>query len=191
LEADVAKSEVTTTAKIVGEKNIRIHEVKKPEVDKNQFKKIGYAGKFLAFLSKLLVLLIFVKLFGNKIKKIDFKNSFWANIGFGLVVLMVTPFLIILSMVTIVAMPLAMIGLGLYFLAIYLSSIVASVIVGNYIFAKNKFKENIYLQGILGLLVISLLGLIPVVGGLTKLLIILLGVGIIFKSLKMFAKKAV
>ena len=189
LEADVAKSELATTAKIVGEKNIKIHEVKKPEVDKNQMKKIGYAGKFLAFLSKLLVLLIFVKLFGNKIKQIDFKNSLWANIGLGLVVLMVIPFLIILSMVTIVAMPLAIIGFGFYFLAIYLSSIVASVIVGNYVFAKNKFKENIYLQGILGLVIISFLGLIPVIGWLTKLLVVLLGVGVIFKSLKIYFKK--
>jgi len=189
LEADVTKSEVATTSKIVGEKNIRIHEVKKPEIEKNQMKQIGYARKVVSFLSKLLVLLIFVKLFGNKIKQTDLKNSFWANIGLGLVVLMVAPFLIILSMITIVAMPLAMIGLVIYFLAIYLSSVVVSVIVGNYVFAKNKFKENVYLQGIVGLLIISLLGLIPVVGALTKLLVLLMGVGIIFKSLKMFSKK--
>ena len=192
LEADVTKSEVAETSKIVGEKNIKIHEVKKPEVNESrirQMKQVGYAGKLISFLSKLLVLLIFVKLFGKRINQIDLKNYFWANIGLGLAVLVVTPFLVIISMITIVAIPLSMIILVLYFLTIYLSSIVVSMVLGNYIFVKNKFKENFYLQAIVGLLLISLLEIVPIVGGFTRLVVLLLGMGIVFKSLKMFSKK--
>ena len=191
LEADVYKTEISTTSKIIGEKNIKIHEVKKSEVNKNQLKKIGYAGKFLAFLSKLLVVLVFVRLFGKKLSKVNIKESFWSSIGLGLMVIIVAPFLIMLSLITVVAIPLSIITFVIYLIVLYLSTIVTSVVFGSYIFAKNKLKENIYLQAIVGLLVISLLGLIPVVGWLTHLIVLLLGVGIIFKSLKIYFQKTV
>jgi len=183
LEADVTSSEISSDSKIVGEKNIKIHEVKNPEIEKNQFKKIGYAGKFISFLSKLLVLLVFVKLFGKKMSHINIKNSFWANIGLGLMILIVAPFVMLILAITVIGLPLSLILLVIYLLSLYLSTIITSVVVGKYIFVKNKFKENIYLQSIVGLLVISLLGLIPVVGGLTKFTVVLFGIGIIFKRI--------
>ncbi len=182
LEADVTKSEISSDSKIIGEKNIRIHEVKNPEIEKNQFKKIGYVGKLISFLSKLLVLLVLVKFFGKKINQINTKNSFWANIGLGLMLLIMTPFAMLILAVTIIGIPLSLILLAIYLLSLYLSTMITSVVVGKYIFVKNKFQENIYLQSIVGLLIISLLKLIPVVGGLTQLIVILFGVGIIFRS---------
>lgn len=189
LDADVVTSKIATTAKISGEQNIKFHEVKKMEVDKNQFKKIGYAGKFFSFLSKLLVVLVIVRLFGKKLSKVDFKESFWSNIGLGLVVIIVVPVLIMLSLISVVAIPLSIITFVIYLIGLYLSSIITSIVLGNYIFAKNKLKENIYLQAIVGLLLISLLGLIPVVGGLTGVVAVLLGIGITFKNLKLYFQK--
>ncbi|MPM15418.1 hypothetical protein SDC9_61789 [bioreactor metagenome] len=182
LEADVTNSEISSDSKIVGEKNIKIHEVKKPEIEKNQFKKIGYAGKFISFLSKLLVLLVFIKFFGKKINSKNINDSFLANIGFGLMLLIMAPFVMLILAITIVGLPLSFIFLAIYLLSLYLSTIITSVVIGKYIFIKNKFKENIYLQSIVGLLAISLLGLIPVVGGLVKLTAVLFGLGIIFRS---------
>jgi len=182
LEADVTTSEISSDSKIVGEKNIKIHEVKKPEIEKNQFKKIGYAGKFISFLSKLLVLLVFIKFFGKKINPTNIKDSFLANIGFGLMLLIMAPFVMLILAITIIGLPLSLILLVIYFLSLYLSTLITSIVIGKYIFIKNKFKENIYLQSIVGLFVISLLGLIPVVGGLIKLTAVLFGVGIIFRS---------
>jgi len=189
LEADVSTSEISSMAKITGEKNIKLYEVKKPEIQTDQWKKLEYVGKVVSFLSKLLILLILVKLFGHKIKQINVKDSFWSAIGLGLVVLIVVPILALMLMITIVAIPLSIIILTTYFVGLYLSTIISSIFVGNFISEKVHFKANNYAQGAIGLLLISLIGLIPVVGGLIKLVIFLFGVGIIFKSFKVYFSK--
>jgi len=191
LEADVSFSDISSDAKIVGEKNIRIYETKKVESQTNKWKSFGYVGEVFSFLSKLLILLILVKLFGTKIKQINLQDSFWSAIGSGLLVLIVTPILALLLMITIIAFPLSVIILAAYFVGLYLSTILSSILIGNYFSKIAKLKANNYVQGFVGLLLISLVELIPFIGGLTKLLILLLGVGIIFKSLKKYFSKPI
>lgn len=185
LEADVSKSDVSSNSKIVGEKKIVIHEMKQPEKQQaNQWKKMGYVKEIFSFLSKLIVLLILVKLFGEKIKQNKTINTFWSTIGLGLIILVVAPILSLILMGTIIAIPLSLIISVFYFVSLYLSGIVASILVGDFIFEKGYLKTgNNYFQSILGLVLITLLGLIPFVGGLIKFIVLLLGLGFIFKSL--------
>lgn len=186
LEADVRRSEIASGSKIVGEKNIRIHEAKKTEEKEIGLKKISYGREIFSFLSKLLVLLIFVKLFGQKIKEIKIKSSFWSAMGSGLLILIGMPVLFFLLLITVIAAPLSVIILGVYLLGIYLSTIVTSVILGNYMAAKYNLKTNSYINGTGGLLLITLIRLIPMVDGLTSLIVFLFGTGIIFKGLKAY-----
>lgn len=193
LEADVSKSEVASTAKIVGGKKITIHETTIPEKQLNQqqqlnqWRQLGFAGAIFSFLSKLVILLILIKLFGQKIKQINTGSSFWSSIGLGLVVLIVVPFLALILMVTIVAIPLSFMISGLYLISLYLSGIVTAILVGNLISKKGYLKtDNYYLRGFLGLLLLTLIGLIPIVGGLVKLVVLLVGLGTVFKKLQMF-----
>jgi len=189
LEADVSTSEISSDSKITGEKNIRIHETQKVEVQTNQWKQFGYVGKVISFLGKLLVLLIFVRLFGQKIKQINLKDSFWSTIGLGLIVLIVVPILALILMVTVIAIPLSLIILDAYLVALCLSGIVVSILVGGYIAKKTNLKANLYVQGFIGLLLLTLLGLIPFVNGLVSFVVLLLGLGIISKSLKLYFSK--
>jgi len=189
LEADVSTSEISSDSKITGEKNIRIHETQKVEVQTNQWKQFGYAGKVISFLGKLLIVLIFVRLFGQKIKQIDIKNSFWSIMGLGLVVLIVVPILALILMVTVIAIPLSLIILDAYLVALYLSKIIVSILVGSYIAKKTNLKSNLYIQGFIGLLLLTLLGLIPFVNGLVSFTVLLLGLGIISKSLNLYFSK--
>lgn len=189
LEADVAKSEIATESKIVGEKNVRIHEVKKVEKQNFGFEKISYIGKFVSFLSKLIVLFVLVRLFGKKIVQVNIKESFWSAIGLGLVVLIVTPIFGIILLGTVIAAPLSVLILITYFVTLYLSMMVTSILVGKLVSGKANFKSNIYAQGAIGLLLVTLVGLIPVLGGLTKVVVFLVGVGIIFKGLKTYFSK--
>lgn len=170
LEADVSNSEISSDSKITGEKNIRIHETQKVEVQTNRWKQFGYIGKTISFLGKLLVLLIFVKLFGQKIKQINLKDSFWSAIGLGLVVLIVVPILTLILMMTIVAIPLSLIILDAYLVGLYLSGIVVSILVGSYV----TKKTNLYVQGFIGLLLLTLLGLIPLINGLVNFVVLYL-----------------
>lgn len=190
LEADVSKSDVALSSKIMGEKNIRIYETKKPEKQVDQWKQLGYVGEIFSFLSKLIILLILIKIFGQKIKQISDTNSFWSMMGWGLITLIVTPILILMMMMTVIGIPLAVITLITYSICLYLTGIIISILVGHFMSEKGYLKvKNHYLQGIVGLLLLTLVGLIPVVGGLVKFIVLLLGLGFIFKNLKMAVLK--
>jgi hypothetical protein len=187
LEADVGTTNISATSKIIGEKNIRIHETKKPEKQVNIGQQFTYGKEIFSFLSRLVVLLVLVKLLGQKIINISSKNSFWSNIGLGLVVLIVTPFLMLMLMITFIGMPLSGIVLSTYLVGLSLSGIVASILAGNYISQKGYIKtNNLYFQGFVGLLLITLLGLIPFIGWPIKFIALLFGLGIIFDSLRKY-----
>jgi hypothetical protein len=187
LEADVVSADVAQTSKIVGEKKIQIHEIKQSEKQTNLLYKFALGRAIFSFLSKLVLVLILVKLFGQKIINIDTKKSFWSNLGWGLIVLVVTPFLMLMLLITVIGIPLSGIILSLYLLFLTLSGIVTSIIVGNYVSQKGYIKtKNLYFQGFIGLLLLTLLGLIPFVGGLVKIIILLFGLGIIFNGLKKY-----
>lgn len=190
LEADVTSADVSPTSKIVGEKKIQIHEIKQSEKRVVMRRQFGYGKEIFSFLSKLVLVLVLVKLLGEKIINFYTKKSFWSNMGWGLIVLVVTPFLMLMLLVTVIGIPLSGIILSLYLLFLTLSGIVTSIIVGNYVSQKGYIKtENLYFQGFIGLLLLTLLGLIPFVGGLVKLIVLLFGLGFIFSGLKNYFSK--
>jgi len=176
LDADVGQSEISSTAKITGTKNIKIHETKTPQISANTWRNLAVAHNIFSFLSKLIVLLIFVRLFGHFIKPLNsYTPSILSTMGWGLMVLIVTPILSLILITTLIGIPLSTIIFGSYFIALYSSEIVVSLIIGQ------KLAKNQYVQGLLGLSVLTLLGLIPFVGAFIKLVVLLLGLGIIFK----------
>lgn len=194
LEADVGTSNVSATSKILGEKNIRVHETKKDDRSENMVrpvrKAIGIGGAIFSFLTRLVLLLVLVKLLGQQIIAVNPKDSFWSTLGLGLVVLIVTPPLALILLATFIGMSLSGIIFSGYLMAISLSSVVTSILLGDYFVKKNYLKtKNLYLQGTAGLALLTLVGLIPLVGGLLKFVVLLFGLGIIYQGLKLtFAK---
>jgi hypothetical protein len=71
-----------------------------------------------------------------------------------------------------------------------LSKVVASILFGYYIFQKGYLKiKNQYLLGFVALFLLTIIGLIPFVGGIIKLFILLFGLGAITKSLQIVLPK--
>jgi cytoskeletal protein CcmA (bactofilin family) len=185
LEADVSKSDVSTSAKIVGSKKINIYETKtyKPQVNQDRNYKI--VKEVISFASSLLILLVFVKIFYKKIsQKGLLSGSFWSTSGWGLIVLIVTPFVMLFLTITIIGIPLSIIIFVLYFIALYLSHIVASIAAGQ-MMTNNKYVKtnNPYLQGLLGLVLLTMLGVVPFVGGFVKFIAVLVGLGILYRQM--------
>lgn len=185
LEADVSQSNISQNAQILGTKTINIHEVKQPvPPSKNLLIGIGVAKYVYGFLSSLVVLLVFIKLLSEttKFKKIEFDLS-WPILGWGLIILIITPILFLILMTTIIGMPLSFMVLAIYLTVLYLSNIIVAIAVGKLITDKKILKiKNIYLQGIVGLLLLSLLQLVPIIGGLIKFITVILGIGILYKQ---------
>ena len=102
------------------------------------------------------------------------------NIVFGLCALIVVPILAILLLLTIVGMPLALIALGFYVLCIYLATAATGAYLGHLILTKAfKAKPNVYLELVIGIILLGLIALIPVVGWIIGVLAVLFGIGLI------------
>jgi len=188
LDADVSTSRISETSTIAGEKNIRIHETQKDTVRQTQpkpnFQLINGLDIF-AFFSKLVILLILVKLFGQKIIEVNSKKTFWSTLALGLVILIVIPFLSLFLFFTLVGIHLSWLIFSIYVLAMSLSGLFASILLGEYLAKKNYLKtKNQYLKAFVGLSILTLVGLLPFVGAITKFVAFLFGLGAISWTLK-------
>lgn len=104
-------------------------------------------------------------------------ESFWKSFGVGfLVSISFIPALIIL-LVTVVGIPVAGIAILMLILYSYLAKIVVGSALGNKLSQKMKWNMSIYPAFAFGVFLIFLLKLVPVVGGLTGLVVFWSGLG--------------
>lgn len=189
LEANVDEANISDLATVQGKKQIHITPKleKNKESRKHEFIGIYSAFKIVGFLSKLLVLLILIKILGKHADALvsPILKSPISTLGWGTIKLFITPFIILTLLITIIGMPLAFIITLLYFLSFYLSSLIVSIALGQWFVDKKWFKfKNKYFQAFLGFLAISLMSIIPMVGFLTSLVVLLLGLGAILEAVR-------
>ena len=97
--------------------------------------------------------------------------------GIGLLALIAIPILILVAAITIVGIPLALMGLALWFTSIYLAKIVTAVFIGRVLLeTSNRHYAVILLAGLVAVLVVVN---IPFIGGLLNLALTILGMGMI------------
>ncbi len=146
----------------------------------------------IAFLIKLVgaLLLAFVLLwlFHNKFTNsvMETGRGFWKNVGIGLVALIVTPIVIVILMFTFIGWYIAAF-LGLvYVLVLLLAGIISMSYFGSWFIAKLDKKEMRvdYLTVTLGIVLASVLKLIPLLGWIFVVILVLAGMGVIVKGLK-------
>lgn len=114
------------------------------------------------------------------------QSKFWVCLLVGFVVLVITPILAIVLMITLIGFP---IGLGLIFLysiVFYLGKLFAILAMGKYLGEKAKWNLTPVWAFVVGLLLYFLLSLIPFVGWLTKMVVTLAGVGALIFSKKSY-----
>lgn len=101
------------------------------------------------------------------------------TIGVGFLVLLVTPILAILLMITVIGIPLGIILSLIYGVSIYLTKIIVAVALGYGIAKKFSWPEKhkgVWLV-LLGLVILTLLSNLPFIGFIVKLVTIVLGLG--------------
>jgi cytoskeletal protein CcmA (bactofilin family) len=156
---------------------------KKTVKKKPRFKKVNFRiFSGLALLLLGIVLVLIMPLMSRRLAD-NIKQKFGKSLLFGLLALIVTPIAAVLIAITVIGIPITIILMILYIIAIIVSSIFAALYIGRLIFKKKK----LIVQMILGVIIYVLLTNIPYIGGLVKLLAILLGLGAI--TLVVFSKK--
>lgn len=96
--------------------------------------------------------------------------------GAGLAALIGTPILLVLVAITIVGIPLALVGIGAYVAALWVGSVYGRYALGSWVLGQFG-RPNRWVALLLGVLGVALIGLVPWVGGLVDLLVLLLGLG--------------
>ena len=107
------------------------------------------------------------------------QNKPWASLGWGALVLFLGPVLILILLISVLGVPLALIFMGFYFLLVYLAKFFVAVWLGSKILKSMEKKHLPIWEMALGILIIYLLGIIPILGGWIKFLVLLFGLGML------------
>jgi len=109
------------------------------------------------------------------------RAEFWKSLGFGVVVLLVIPFLAIFSMAIVAGLWLGLPLLALYFVALVIGSMLGMTLVGDQLARWVRWELSSrgrrVLTILVAFLVVGLLQLVPFLGGLLTFIILLLGLG--------------
>lgn len=91
----------------------------------------------------------------------------------GLISLVVTPIAAMIAILTIVGIPLGVAVTFAYIVSLMVAMIVAAVALGSMILK----GQSIWIHLLIGLLIIYILGSIPILGGLVRLVVLVIGLG--------------
>ncbi|MBR3229626.1 MAG: hypothetical protein IKF91_02220 [Bacilli bacterium] len=115
----------------------------------------------------------------NDYKELDF-NNFVSTFTRGLSFLIIVPVICLMLLMFPFGIPLSLILLALYFIVVYLSTLFSGYLLGYKLWQKYLSSDiNILLVGVLGYSILFLLELVPIIGGIVRLVSVLFGIGII------------
>ena len=111
----------------------------------------------------------------QKLVKISRRQS-GSAIGWGFLTLLLTPIIGLIFTISLIGTPLGVLTFLYYALSLYLAQLVSGLIIGNHLLKDNKFKKPC--QGLLlGIVILSILKLIPFLGWIAYFILILFGLG--------------
>ena len=142
----------------------------------------GALGKLMGFLMALIAGLVIILLAPRRLTSIaeSIRTKLGASAGWGAIVLIVTPIAAVLVCLTVVGLSVGLIALAIYGIAIYLAQIPVGLLIGRLIIGRFRAVEGkAIMVGALasGLVVITLLRLIPYFGFFVGLAVIIFGLG--------------
>ena len=137
---------------------------------------------FVALLIVGFVLLATSKTF-KKIEKETMSIGYMLKTSLiGFIALFMLPIVAIITLITIIGIPLSIIALVIYFILIYLSALGTSYYVGKWIF-KDKIKNDFLVLPI-SLLIYYIVRLIPIIGGIISFITLIFGLGLFLILIK-------
>jgi len=164
------------------------YEEKIMKVEKTEFSFVDYLKNICFDLIKSLFIFFLIAFsFPKLLKKIN-KNYKFDNVinvfglaGNGLIYLFIIPFLSTLLLVSSIGFSAGIIMLLFAGILIYVSSLFFGYLVGNLIISKLKKEHNIYLDGLIGITLITILSYVPYISIFISMISICAGFGVLVK----------
>jgi cytoskeletal protein CcmA (bactofilin family) len=152
------------------------------EPGNNWSAKIG--GSIFSYLSALLLAVILLLVFPKGVQSVanEISGNFGVSFGIGLLFLFFLPLAAMIVLITIIGIPLSILSFVLYVVVIYLSKIFFSLAIIHWVRQVFKIKHewNAMLAAVVGLLIFTVIRLIPVIGFLLGLVAIASTMGALF-----------
>jgi len=105
-------------------------------------------------------------------------GSGWRSLGLGVGVLASVPLAIVLAAITLVGIPVSLMLLAMYLAAIYTAKVWVGAFLGRVLLKPAGATKGDILAGLLlGLLILTIVGFIPYLGGLVRFGVVCLGLG--------------
>ena len=168
-------------------KDVSIGKIIKKDVQ--EAPKVDTKAMLISILNMVVVFLVITIIIPNTFNKVEnlYKknNNYLKSIGIGLLILICTPIISLILLVSNIGMYLGIILALLYVIALFLSCIFTGFILGKLLFV-NLMKLNInnYLAGIMGIVLLKLLMLIPIFGTILGLIAITIGLTTIWNIIQ-------
>jgi cytoskeletal protein CcmA (bactofilin family) len=169
------KANIKAGAEISGQTNYKLPEVK----EKNNIA-IWAWGRLFSILSMILIGLIFVFIIPKTTQKfiVDMKTKTGKLLLIGAITFFITPPVAIVLMLTIIGIPLAASLMAIWVAGIFLAQTAAAIFIGELIINDLiKAQAPIFWSLLIGVVILSLLFSLPLVGWIINLIIICLGLG--------------
>lgn len=149
------------------------------------YKKIKPVTQIMSFIVLSLIGFILLGLFPKNFEKVvnAIQNRPYASLGWGIIVALGLPVVVVLFTLTIVGIPVALILAFVSYLIYLVVQFISAFFLGRKILL-SKFGERRGWSMVLGLFLIFLLDLIPIVGNLIKLFLLLISLGAVVLSYK-------
>jgi len=187
---------LTNTARVGGNLRARVHQLKEvhiaegatiagkrdiqEQVRKSQFARPRfYFHQAIWFAAALLVGWLGLVLFpGFSQATTQAVGSGWLSLGLGVAVLAGAPLAMVVAAITMIGIPISLMLFAAYLAAIYLAKIWVGAFLGRILLKPSGATKGDWLLGLLvGLLILTVVGFIPYLGGLVRLGVVCLGLG--------------
>jgi cytoskeletal protein CcmA (bactofilin family) len=161
-------------ATITGKRDIQTH-VRKSRFSSPRFYFHQAVWLVAAMLVGWLGLALFPSFFQASTQAV---GSTWRSLGLGLGVLAGAPVVMVVAAVTLVGIPISLMLLAVYLAAIYLAKIWVGAFLGRVLLKPAVATKRDWLLGLLvGLLILTIVGVVPYLGSLVRLVVVCLGLG--------------
>jgi len=145
-------------------------------------------GRLISFFAALVVGLVLISLWREPIKTLteQMLNKISRTIGWGVVIMFISPIIALLLLFTLIGIPLALIVITLWLIALYVSKILVGIVIGRSIMEKlwPKQKESLIWAMIIGVALVSTICWVPFIGWILCLIALWWGLGGIWLHFK-------
>ena len=142
----------------------------------------GFLFMLMVFVAGVVGLAVLPRLVGSAADAMTSRP--WWNLLLGFIALVVVPIGFLIVCLTVIGIPLAMLVLALWGAALAFSGVPVGIFLGRWIMARFGARAiSPYLALLIGLVVLTVVGLIPYLGGLIKFATILFGLGVYTRAI--------